>query len=259
MKKKILALIMLLIVFCLQSYAAELTTDNNGINGKIIVKYDNVETPLVLIEGKLMNLTINIEKTATLTNPKMYVSLYDNRRLVNVSIADGIDLGMEYQFQKNIQLPDDLTGHFAKIFLWEDELVPTANDLKLLTVLHPVFYVYDAQNRIETIKYFDKTITHLYDFNGNLLSRTTSTDIQASAFAGLQNLEMPILQKFPNNNESNKIIGVPSKNDSVSTPPLKIDPIVLKTLVSVEFIDDTWVTVYDLSLLDEEDILGVEE
>ena len=248
MKKKILVLTMLLIVLCLQGYAAELTTANNGINGKIIVKYDNVETPLVLIEGKVMNLTINVEKTATLTNPKMYVSLYDNGRLINVDIADGVDLGTEYKFEKNVQMPNDLTGHFAKIFLWENGLTPMSSDLKFITALHPVFYVYDINNRIDTIKYFDKTITHIYDFNGNLLSRTTSTDIDNLSFAGLQNLEMPILQNFPNNNESNK----------VSTPPSEIDPVVLKALVSVEYIDDTWVTVYDLSLLNEEDFLEME-
>ena len=254
MKKKILALAMLLVVLCLQGYATELTTANNGIDGEIIVKYDNLETPLVLIEGKVMSLAINIEKTTTLTAPKMYVSLYDNGKLVNVSIVNGVDLGTEYKFEKNVQLPDDLTGHFAKIFLWEDELVPTANDLKLLTVLHPVFYVYNAQNRIDTIKYFDKTITYIYDFNGNLLSRTTTADIDNLAFAGLQNLDKPILQNFPNNTESNKV----SSNDNVSTPPSQIDPIALKALVSVEFIDDIWVTVYDLSLLDAEDFLEME-
>ena len=83
MKKKILVLTLLLAFVCLKSFGAELTTANNGVDGKIIVKYDNVETPLVLIEGKVMNLTITIEKTTTLSDPKMYVSLYDNGRLVS--------------------------------------------------------------------------------------------------------------------------------------------------------------------------------
>ena len=248
MKKKILALTMLLIVLCLQGYAAEFTTANNGINGKIIVKYDNVETPLVLIEGKVMNLTITIEKTTTLSNPKMYVSLYDNGRLVNVSTTDGVDLGTEYQFQKNVQMPDDLTGHFAKVFLWENELVPTAKDLKLLTVLHSVFYTYDANNRIDTIRYFDKTITYIYDFNGNLLSRTTSTEIDNLAVLGLQNLDVQVLQKLPDNSESNKVITQPSKKDNTA----------LKAAY-VGFVDDAWITVYDLSLFSIEEVLGLEE
>ena len=250
MKKKFFILIMLFAFFAVNVHSAELTTANNGINGEIIVKYNNKENPLVLIEGQMMNLTITVEKTETLTDPKMYVSLYDNGRLVNVYISDGADLGTEYTFQKNIQLPDDLSGHFAKVFLWENGLTPMSNDLKLLTVLHPVFYTYDFQNRIDTIKYFDKTITYLYDYNGNLLSRTTTTDIDTQSFASVLNIELPIPQNFSDSiNESNKN----------STPLTEIDPVVLKALVSVELVDDIWVTVYDLSLLDEEDFLDLTE
>ena len=198
MKKAILMLVMSLMLLSFKSYGAELTQSQNGVDGEISVKYDNQISPLVLVEGKIMGLTVNIVKTVSLTNPKMFLALYNGSILQDVVIQDGTDTGTQYNFESSIELPSDLTGYTLRIFLWEQDMKPVSNRLQLITVLKPIIYTYNHKNQIVTIEMADKVITYNYDSTGNLLNKTTAV-VQVNSLSQKTLLNEPFSMKNQKN------------------------------------------------------------
>jgi YD repeat-containing protein len=257
--KKTALLLALVAVFISFSVCAESLTDEiNGVTGEIVVKYDNQISPLALVGGKTMNLNITIFKDGELTTPQMYVALYGGLSLVDVKLADGVETaaggGYQYTFTNSIALPDDVSDCYMKIFLWDGEQKPISNQLKLINILYPIIYTYNAANRIETIEYRGKVATYTYDDNGNIVSIVT-TETMTMTFQnsfGLQNM----LRTMSNNSQLGGYTINGNTGELNSQPAPNLNDYML---ISVETVTDAdgnsrTVSTYDLSIAEDDDL-----
>ena len=241
MRKLILILVALL--FTIASYAAPLTSSEHGINGEITVKYGDKLSPSVLLEGEIMELSVKIDKTGLSNQPKMYVGLFEGSKLKTVQVIDAVSAVAQYEFSTVVNLSNNLTNTYMKIFLWEQEMKPINESLLLLDSLYPGIYTYDVNNMLQTLTYKNSQIVYIYDDNGNLVSKTIQAVPSAQAAA-------PQNQMLLNKNMQIQNIEISEYDDSSEVADfLSLDPDVLAALVSVTLVDDTWITVYDLVLL----------
>jgi YD repeat-containing protein len=265
MKRKTALLIVLAAVFISFSVCAESLTDEiNNVTGEIVVKYDNQISPLALVGGKTMNLTVKIFKDSELTGAQMYVALYNELSLGDVKLADGVETaagdGYQYTFTNSIALPDDVSDCYMKIFLWDGEQKPLSNQLKLINILYPIIYTYNAANRIATIEYRGKTATYTYDDNGNIVTISTA-ETMTMTFQnnfGLQNM----LRAMSNNSQLGGYGINSNTGDNGNTGELNSQPAPNLNdymLISVETVTDAdgnsrTVSTYDLSLAEDDDL-----
>ena len=238
-----LTLILVALLFTVTSYAAPLTSSEHGINGEITVKYDDKMSPNVLLEGEIMELSVKIDKTGLSNQPKMYVGLFEGNKLKTVQAIDAVSAVAQYEFSTVVNLSDNLNNSYMKIFLWEQEMKPISESLILLDSLFPIIYTYDINDMLQTLTYKNSQIVYIYDDNGNLISKTIQA-VSAAPIAAPQN------HMILNQNIQVQNIEISEDDDLEEIENfLSLDPAVMATLVSVEFIDDAWVTTYDLSLL----------
>jgi hypothetical protein len=256
MKTKIIVFIMLFSIFTtIIGYASPLTVADNGVAGEITVQYDGEINPLVLLPNKTINLTLTIENDNYI-NPQMYMALFENNKLKIIQVVNPTANGNKLNFQTAYQLPDDLTNYTMGILLWQNGETPVSNKMQLVNVLKPIIYTFDIHNRINTVTYQNKIIHFNYDYSGNLYSKWTTLVQQQSvpnneveAFA---NAISNVSEQTEPIEETPAITNDTSSETIINTP---MNDIAAKCFVGVEYIDGICVTIYDLSLLDDGDLI----
>ena len=247
--KKVIIMLIISILAGITCYAAPLSGD---VTGEIEVKYDGKISPIVLLEGKTMELDIAVAKSAEYSQPKVFIGIFNDNKLNSAQMITAVDTAAEHTYHTFVNLDTDLENAYMKVFLWEDEMKPIGESLKFLEILKPIIYTYDSNNRLQTATYEDRQIIYNYSDNGNLIGKT----IQAITAAPLQSIQS-LGAKQPNISidvfEKGTFENTTTNDFEEVSEFLSMDPAVLAALATVEQVGDTIITTYDMALLDEDE------